>query len=72
MSTRTPGVARFLYGPPSAQVRALQFYVSSYVDRYRGSGHCALRAPTVFSVRMKSTSVQKTRLLLTTRTGGFT
>jgi hypothetical protein len=24
--------------------------------------HCALRAPTVFSVRMKSASVQKTRL----------
>src|SRR3970282_2265346 len=33
---------------------------------------CALRAPTVFSERMKSASVQKTRLLLTPNTaGGF-
>jgi hypothetical protein len=29
---------------------------------------CALRAPTVFSARMKSASAQKTRLLFTTRT----
>src|SRR5450756_611393 len=28
------------------------------------SGHCALRAPTMFSVRMKSTSVPKTWLLI--------
>jgi len=29
-------------------------------------GHCALRAPTVFSVPMKSASVQKTRLWIKT------
>src|SRR5665647_3445482 len=39
-----------------------------YVERYLHCGHCALRAPTVFSVRMKSTSVQKTRLRLTPNT----
>ena len=37
-----------------------------------GERTCALRAPTVFSVRMKSTSAQKTRLWLTpNRAWGF-
>jgi hypothetical protein len=28
------------------------------------NGHCALRAPTMFYLRMKSTSAGKTRLLI--------
>ena len=32
------------------------------------NGHCALRAPTVFSVRIRSASVQKTRLWIKART----
>jgi hypothetical protein len=50
-------------GTPSAQALSLQFDASYYVDRYRRSDHCARRAPTLFSVRMKSASVPKTRLL---------
>jgi hypothetical protein len=50
-------------GPPSAQVRALQLDVLLYVDQWRGSSNCALRAPTLVLVRMKSASVPKPRLL---------
>jgi len=49
-------------GPPSAQVRALQLDVLLYVDQWRCSSHCALRAPTVVLVRMKSASAPKPRL----------
>src|ERR1035437_135976 len=40
---------------------------------HASSGYCALRAPTVFSVRIKSASVQKTRLWIKARAvrGGF-
>jgi hypothetical protein len=49
-------------GAPSAQVRLPQFELSSYVDRCRRAVIARSRAPTVFSARIRSASVQKTRL----------
>jgi hypothetical protein len=45
---------------------------SSYLDTFWGlspTSHCALRAPTVFSVRMKSASVRKIRLWIKATAG---
>jgi len=49
------------------QDRSLQLDVSSAATG-ANDGHCALRAPTVFSVRMKSVSAQKTRFWVKTET----
>jgi hypothetical protein len=61
---RTQSVIR-ADGPPSAQARAPQIEVSSDVRQCRRATIARSRAPTVISVRMKSASVQKSRLWLT-------
>jgi hypothetical protein len=49
-------------GPPSAQDRAPLFELPGRIQAFSASKHCALCAPTVFLVRMKSASVPETRL----------
>ncbi|MFH1602808.1 MAG: hypothetical protein ABIH03_02755, partial [Pseudomonadota bacterium] len=41
-------------------------YTASQMQSRASSGHCALRAPTKFSGRIKSSSAQKTWLLIKT------
>ncbi|HEY5292615.1 MAG TPA: hypothetical protein VIJ43_09915, partial [Burkholderiales bacterium] len=43
--------------------------LGAYMPSPAKSDHCALRAPAVFSVRMKSASVQKTRLWIKAKGG---
>jgi hypothetical protein len=49
-------------GPPSAQDRAPLFELPGCIQAFPASKHCALCAPTVFLLRMKSTSVAETWL----------
>jgi len=49
-------------GTPAAHEGPPQFELPECMRVTSTSKHCALRAPTMFSARMKSTSVQKTWL----------
>ena len=58
-------------GPPSAQVEPRQFERHRFVQESQRRKHCALSAPTAFSLRIKSVSVEKIRLLIKPNWGGF-